>query len=119
MDYILFLDDVRFPVDAKKAFNTDEIVIIARSMDDAVWYVERYGVPHQIHFDHDLADEHYGKDTGEKTGFTFAKWFCDWVMDNNITLPDNFYYHVHSINPVGSENIRKYMENFLKMWANT
>lgn len=114
MEWILFLDDIRFPVDAKQAFNVDETVIIARTMDDAVWYIHRYGIPCQIHFDHDLADEHYGSDTGEKTGYTFAKWFCDYVMDNDIELPDNFQYFVHSMNPVGAENIRKYMDNFIK-----
>lgn len=116
MQWILFLDDIRFPVDTKQAFKVDETVIIARSMDDAVWYVYRYGIPYQIHFDHDLADEHYGSDIGEKTGYTFAKWFCDYVMDNDIELPDNFQYFVHSMNPIGAENIRSYMDNFVKCY---
>lgn len=116
MKWILFLDDIRFPVDAKLAFPTDELVIIARSFDDAVWYVKRYGVPSQIHFDHDLADDHYIIGDGEKTGFTFAKWFCDFVLDNNIILPQEFTYRVHSMNPVGTENIRSYMNNFLKVY---
>jgi hypothetical protein len=37
-------------------------------------------------------------------------------MDNDLQLPVGFGYHVHSMNPVGAENIRKYMENFLKTW---
>ena len=118
MKWILFLDDIRFPVDAKLAFDKNELVIIARSHDDAVWNVQRYGVPCQIHFDHDLADTHYIIGDGEKTGYTFAKWFCDWVMNNNISLPDDFQYRVHSMNPCGAENIRGYMENFLKQWKN-
>jgi hypothetical protein len=28
------------------------------------------------------------------------------------------FYLVHSMNPVGAENIRKYMENFLKAYNN-
>jgi len=118
MRWILFLDDIRFPVDAKIAFNKEDLVIIARSMDDAVWYIHRYGIPYQIHFDHDLADEHYIIGDGEKTGYTFAKWFCDYVMDNDLDLDEDFSYHVHSQNPVGAENIRCYMENFLKAYNN-
>jgi hypothetical protein len=116
MKWILFLDDIRFPVDAKVAFNTDDIVIIARSFDDAVWYVLRHGIPYGIHFDHDLADDHYINGDGEKTGFTFAKWFCDYIMDNDLDFPDDFYYEVHSMNPVGKENIRSYMNNFIKFY---
>jgi hypothetical protein len=112
----LFLDDIRFPEDVKFFYGPYENLRICRSMDDAVWAVKRYGLPTFISFDHDLADEHYGKDTGEKTGYTFAKWFCDHVMDNDLNLPVGFGYHVHSMNPVGAENIRKYMENFLKNW---
>jgi hypothetical protein len=114
MKWILFLDDIRFPVDASLAFSKDELVIIARSMDDAVWYIRRHGIPYQIHFDHDLADEHYIVGDGEKTGYTFAKWLCDYIMDNNLQLPTGFGFFVHSQNPVGAENIRCYMNNFLK-----
>jgi hypothetical protein len=116
MKWILFLDDIRFPVDAGLAFDREDLVIIARSMDDAVWYVRRYGIPVQIHFDHDLADVHYIVGDGEKTGYTFAKWFCDHIMDNNLQLPEGFDFRVHSMNPVGAENIRQYMNNFLKQW---
>lgn len=116
MNWILFLDDIRFPVDAKLAFSKDELVIIARSMDDAVWYIRRHGIPYQIHFDHDLSDVHYIIGDGEKTGYTFAKWLCDYIMDNDLCLPAGFKFFVHSQNPVGAENIRCYMNNFLQKW---
>ena len=116
MKWILFLDDIRFPVDANLAFGKDELVIIARSMDDAVWYIRRHGIPCQIHFDHDLADEHYIIGDGEKTGFAFAKWLCDYIMDNELDLPVGFAYNVHSSNPAGAENIRSLMGNFVKYW---
>jgi hypothetical protein len=114
--WTLFLDDIRFPEDVKFFYGPYENLRICRSMDDAVWAVKQYGLPTFISFDHDLADEHYGKDTGEKTGYTFAKWFCDYIMYNDLQLPVGFGYHVHSMNPVGAENIRRYMENFLKTW---
>jgi hypothetical protein len=59
-----------------------------------------------ISFDHDLGD-------GQKTGYEIAQRLCDMVMDGT-ELPENFAFKVHSKNPVGSENIRKYMSNFLK-----
>lgn len=50
----------------------------------------------------------------EFTGYDFAKWFCDYVLDNVLDLPPDFGYTVHSANPLGAENIRCYMANFLK-----
>ena len=117
MRWILFLDDIRFPVDINVTFN-DQLVIIARSMDDAVWYIQRYGIPYQIHFDHDLAHEHYINNNSEKTGYSFAKWFCNWILTNKLTLPEDFEYFVHSQNISGAENIRCYMNKFLKRLIN-
>lgn len=120
MAWTLFLDDIRFPADVKYNYGPYRDVVICRNMDDAVWCVEQYGLPTMISFDHDLADDHYliGSSKNEKTGYAFAKWFCDYVMDNSLDLSEDFCYHVHSMNPVGAENIRKYMENFLKEWNN-
>ena len=116
--WTLFLDDIRFPADVKYNYGPYRNIVICRDMDDAVWCVEQYGLPTTISFDHDLADVHYIIGDGEKTGYTFAKWFCDYVMDNDLRLPVGFGYFVHSMNPVGAENIRRYMENFLKEWNN-
>ena len=76
-NYTLFLDDIRFPADVKYNYGPYRNVVICRTMDDAVWCVEQYGLPTMISFDHDLADVHYIAGDGEKTGYTFAKWFCD------------------------------------------
>jgi hypothetical protein len=120
MTWTLFLDDIRFPEDVRYDYNfgTYRGVIICRSMDDAVWCVKQYGLPTFISFDHDLADVHYETGDGEKTGYTFAKWFCDYIMDNSLDIPEGFSYHVHSMNPVGAENIRAYMKNFLEYYDN-
>ena len=112
--WTLFLDDIRFPEDVRYNYGLYKNVRICRSMDDAVWAVRQYGLPVFISFDHDLADEHYIVSDGEKTGYTFAKWLCDYIMDNNLRLPVGFGFFVHSQNPVGAENIRCYMNNFLK-----
>lgn len=134
MRYKLYLDDQRHIPDMNPDWR------LARSYHDAIWYVTHYGLPYHISFDHDLADVHYGNPdyghsdgwmTGEVkegeiklissgygrpyeyTGYDFAKWFCRWVMDNEVDLTD-FDYNVHSANPVGAENIRRYMESFLR-----
>ncbi len=63
-----------------------------------------------ISFDHDLADIHYGGDySDEKTGMDCAKYLVDWCMDNDQPLPE---WTVHSMNPVGVENINKLLLNF-------
>jgi len=105
MTYKLFLDDIRFPATSDW--------IIARNMDDAVWYIKNHGVPFFISFDHDLAADHYIIGDGEKTGYTFAKWLTTYVSERNITLPANFDFYVHSMNPVGANNIRNYMTHWL------
>lgn len=114
--WTLFLDDIRYPEDVQYDFGAYSNLVICRSMDDAVWAVALYGLPVFISFDHDLADTHYIVGDGEKTGYTFAKWFCDYVMDNDLELHEDFGFFVHSMNPVGAENIRQYMNNFLKEW---
>ena len=105
MSYKLFLDDIRFPATSDWT--------IARNMDDAVWYIENKGMPHFISFDHDLAADHYIIGDGEKTGYTFAKWLTNHVIERNITIPADFDFYVHSMNPVGAANIRNHMTHWL------
>lgn len=100
----LFLDDVRQPPD-----HTWDVV---RSYDDFVYYIETQGVPDVISFDHDLAFEHYpfAEDNPEpkkipydryteKTGYDCAKW----LVENGYEIKR---WMVHSMNPVGAQNIR-------------
>lgn len=97
--YRLFLDDERFPARGTHWS-------ICRSFDAAVQEVQTHGVPAEISFDHDLGEG--------KSGHDFAKWLCDYIYINNIELPENFRFFVHSMNPIGAENIQKYMDGFLK-----
>jgi hypothetical protein len=107
----LFLDDTRQPPDSSWE--------VVRSYEEFVAYVELHGVPDLISFDHDLADQHYMiyRDTPsspekfdehygrffEKTGYDCAKWLAE-----RGTLPAE--YLVHSLNPVGAQNIRFVMD---------
>lgn len=117
MMYKLFIDDERLP----KSVNWVEMPlgpwIIARNHDDFVKYIMQHGLPSFVSFDHDLGLEHYV--TGnpnydkykEKTGYDCAKWLVEYCMNNNLEFPD---YQVHSMNPIGRENIRSYIESYKK-----
>lgn len=115
MSYNLFIDDERVPMDVTwgswqdQASYRDDEWIVARNWNEVLEIVVSLGFPVMISFDHDL-----GKD--EKTGYEIARKLCDMVMDG-VILPENFTYRVHSKNPVGAENIRQYMNNFLKHFS--
>jgi len=117
MTYNLFIDDERDPSDVTWAKTIGEQYmynvydwIIARNWNEAENIILTYGMPSTISFDHDL-----GKD--EKTGYFIAQRICEMVMDGLEELPANFSFMVHSKNPVGEENIRSYMKNFLDNWG--
>ena len=137
MKNLLFLDDFRTPklvplydflTSTQAPFNKEELWDVVTNYQEFVVYIEAYyilnnSLPELISFDHDLSDEHYSSDMftnpenyndkydtfNEKTGYECAKWLVDFCMDNNITLPK---YLCHSQNPVGKENIIKYLDNF-------
>ena len=101
MSWKLFLDDVRDPV---KVYGSDDFKV-ARTADQAERLVAVWGAPSFIGFDHDLGEI--------KTGMSFAVWLVEKDMDEEICLPDDFSFNVHSANPVGAENIRRLMNNYL------
>jgi hypothetical protein len=117
----LFLDDVRNPGDCVSYMRPNEQYYaldwdIVRNYNHFVNYITENGVPDEISFDHDLADEHYdpsmyesvesyGKRYGsfkEKTGYDCVKWLADYCVENIIPMPKCY---VHSMNPVGRDNI--------------
>lgn len=97
----MFLDDLR---DAEKYYPNAGFITL-RTYYDAVEYVKKHGVPVFISFDHDLADDVID----EKTGYSFAKFIIDYIIDNELKCV--FDYVVHSANPVGKENIECYLRN--------
>lgn len=112
MTYRLFIDDERDPIDVKWLTWEDQLLyregewIIARNWAEVLEIVVSLGFPKMISFDHDLGD-------GQLTGYEIVKRLCEMVMDG-VQMPKNFCFRVHSKNPVGGENIRRYMDNFLK-----
>ena len=87
---------------------------IVRSYDEAVDWVLKVGFPEVISFDHDLGELHYDSDyTDEKTGYDFAKWLIEYDMDTN-TMPKDFQFTVHSMNPIGAANIQQLLDNYIR-----
>lgn len=125
MSYKLFLDDERIPQKVTWTKLPLGPWVIVRNYDQFVKYITANGLPSFVSFDHDLADEHYPcfEPNGgignmktisydkykEKTGYDCAKWMCDYCMEHDLDFPE---YQVHSMNPIGAENIRGYIENF-------
>lgn len=102
--YKLFLDDIRMPVDNGWT--------IVRNYNEFVDAINKYGLPKFISFDHDLSTEHYSNmPSVEKTGYDCAKFLVDYCMDNNKKIPE---FYVHSMNPVGRENIKALLNNAIK-----
>lgn len=121
----LFLDDIRVPTDCitymhSRIGDSNKIYLedwdIAKDYSEFVEYIEKNGVPDIISFDHDLSDEYYEsndvKNYKEKTGYDCAKWLCEYCLENKIPLPE---YIVHSMNPIGSENILSVFKTCEKM----
>lgn len=140
MTYHLFLDDERLPGDVTWVRLPNVPWQLVRNYDEFVETVLEHGLPEFVTFDHDLADAHYAAmleenessgpfkfwmpgdeenpgmnlsfDYGtEKTGYDCAKWLVEHCMDNGLKYPA---YEVHSMNPVGAERIRSYIENAKK-----
>lgn len=103
--YKLFLDDLR---DVNNYYPNEDFVV-CRTYQEAVDYVMQHGIPSFVSFDHDLGDT---ENENEETGYTFAKFLVDYMIDNQIANP--FGYHVHSANPVGTMNIIAYLDNAFK-----
>ena len=81
--------------------------LLARTSDQAIDIIKHSGMPDVISFDHDLG----GDDTAMKVvHFIINSW-----LSKTLEMPKNFQYFVHSANPVGAENIRGLMENFLTL----
>lgn len=130
MNKLLWLDDLRNPYldEAKTVPDGFASIDWVLNYEQFVKWIEKYGLPTAISFDHDLADEHYTPEEywhpyevsksyqdaqtyQEKTGMDCAKWLVEYCMDNSKTLPK---FYVHSANPVGADNILGILNNYNK-----
>ena len=115
----IYLDDERIPV--------EKDWIVCRNYDEFIKAITDIGISNieLISLDHDLGSSaireffrnvvtnntiDYNNIT-EKTGYDCAKWLVELSIDNSIRLP---LILVHSANPVGAENIKGYINSYLK-----
>ncbi len=100
MRYRLYIDDEWTP-------NLEEFDFIARSYLEAVEMMAMYGCPSYVSFDHDLGGDH--------TGYDIARTMIEIDMESGGRfIPKDFEFNVHSANPVGAENIRSLLNNYLQ-----
>jgi hypothetical protein len=122
----LFLDDIRTPYDVFKLtvnplYESDSEWVIVRDYYQFIDAINKFGLPTHISFDHDLSYDAYLPENQkgdidytslkEKTGYDACKWLCEYCLGVGKDIPE---YVVHSANPVGAENIKRYLENFKK-----
>lgn len=131
MKTLLWLDDIRDPNDPvwKSYIKTNPAEIVwVKNFQEFTSYIESNDLPEIISFDHDLADEHYtpekywddyvsskayqeSQNYSEKTGHECAKWLVEYCLDRSLPLPE---YFVHSMNPVGRDNILSTLRHYEK-----
>ena len=124
----LFLDDIRLPSHTftytKNPIYLDSNWDIVRSYDEFVKIIMERGAPDTISFDHDLGPEAYKYQTEipydqftEKTGYHCAKWLIEYCIDNNKDIPQTIL--IHSMNPVGRQNIESLFNTYEKVYRKT
>lgn len=134
----LFLDDNRWPPEAakwmhKRVGSEDNLLYldpdwqVVRNYPQFVDWIEKNGLPDLISFDHDLADGHYHQSLQEgsinyesenfnsdlnKTGYHAITWLIDYCREKSLPLPECL---VHTMNPVGKQNIEAAIESYYKL----
>lgn len=123
MSYRLFLDDERKPSQVKWVEMPLGPWVIVRDYATFVDYITKNGIPSYVSYDHDLGHSAYVEfnraytsdkkfhyeNVKEKTGYDAAKWLVEKCMNERLDFPE---YQVHSLNPIGKENIINYIESF-------
>jgi len=122
-EYNLFLDDIRIPSHVTWVDMPMKVYTIVRDYKefrDAIW---NRGIPKFVAYDHDLSDAHYGHGLkgdnipydqyNEKTGYDCAKFLVNECNKLGVKHPP---YVVHSMNPVGKQNIISYVESYNKIF---
>ena len=118
--YNIFLDDVRHPNNVTWVdLPENQHYSVVRNYNQFVDVITLRGLPKFVTYDHDLADSHYGDGLhgddinynkyNEKTGYDCAKWLVNECMKKGVKHPP---YQVHSMNPVGKQNIISYVESY-------
>ena len=99
MSYTLYLDDVRTPCPS------DGWDVVARTGGEFFEAVRERGLPSIVSFDHDLG-------MGQPDGMEIGR-LVDMDLSGEVDIPGDFRFEVHSMNPVGRENIKTLLEQYL------
>ena len=102
------MNNVRIYLDDERTPKRDDFFVV-RTYQEFVDWIDTYGMPVYISFDHDIAS--YDINGKEMTGLDAAKYVVDYCIDNDVACPE---FNVHSANPVGGENINSMLTNFTK-----
>lgn len=103
----IFLDDERFPAD-NEDFDKWTICRSKYELSDVVG--QSLSPIRRMSFDHDLADT-----CPTTTGLACAHWLISLDLEvPGTVLGRDFEFYVHSQNPVGAENIRAILKNYLE-----
>lgn len=98
---VLWLDDTRrVPEDT----SSEHYEWVKDFYEFQCWILEN-GMPDVLDLDHDLGEYH--------SGYDCLKFCIGIAVGNNLSVPE---LRVHSMNPVGRDNMVKYYENFVKMY---
>lgn len=107
---LLWLDDTRNPFLAdwllRYAPEWDEDrdnVTWVKTYEEFIAWIQKWGLPEMICFDHDLG--------GKYDGYDAAKWLVNYCLKHQLQLPK---WNVQSANPVGRENIEGIFKSFVK-----
>lgn len=104
MTFWLFVDDERQPPSTWDKNGPGPLRLVARNKDEARMAVLMFGTPRVISLDHDLGDN-------QPTGYDVLQMLITMHLDNRINLRDT-ELRVHSMNPVGAENIQALWDSF-------
>jgi hypothetical protein len=102
---ILFLDDLRNPVDIFKYDTENHSFCVVRTVAEAIEAIQKEKFD-KWSLDHDLGEELTGYDFVKSVAYGYPELWC-----HNI--------NVHSANPVGRENIEKFCQNFSNFLYNS
>lgn len=102
----MFIDDERFPISG------DSDMVIARTPSAALAFMNFFGCPAFISFDHDLGL--CTKTNQEMSAMEVVHFMIDRDLDTNQGfIPKDFTFYVHSQNPIGRENITGLLNSYL------
>jgi hypothetical protein len=106
--WYMFLDDERHP--SWVGIAPEDNVVLCRSSKEAKRECLTRGKPPSLMFlDHDLG---YRNKDYPSWGVDTTMDFLQWATDK---YPDwDFDYEVHSMNPVGAQNIKSFLESFIR-----